>query len=323
MPPERDQRAHRRARPSRRDGGAAQGRRSDHLRPRHRGDRRLPRGGVAGRDRPRHPRRAGRRGLARLVADRANEARRVQFVTGHGADGKLPRRHRLGRRSPTQVATTSLHAAQDARRIRSRAIAQGPRSRHAGRRHRLGHAAGGSSAAGTIADIEAAPRPFRRARRSPSSSAGSPAISCARPFPPTSCPFRKHPPSESPLVNAPASFAIHRLTHLEQLEAESIHIMREVVAETERPVMLYSVGKDQRGDAASRAQGLLSRAAAFPSAPCRHDLEVPRHVRASRPRRARERHGAARPPQPGGGAARHQPVRPWRRSTPTCGRPKG
>ena len=34
------------------------------------------------------------------------------------------------------------------------------------------------------------------------------------------------------------------LTHLERLEAESIHIMREVVAETERPVMLYSVGKD-------------------------------------------------------------------------------
>jgi sulfate adenylyltransferase subunit 2 len=34
------------------------------------------------------------------------------------------------------------------------------------------------------------------------------------------------------------------LTHLEQLEAESIHIMREVVAETENPVMLYSIGKD-------------------------------------------------------------------------------
>ena len=34
------------------------------------------------------------------------------------------------------------------------------------------------------------------------------------------------------------------LTHLQRLEAESIHIMREVVAETERPVMLYSVGKD-------------------------------------------------------------------------------
>ena len=34
------------------------------------------------------------------------------------------------------------------------------------------------------------------------------------------------------------------LTHLERLEAESIHIMREAVAEAERPVMLYSVGKD-------------------------------------------------------------------------------
>lgn len=34
------------------------------------------------------------------------------------------------------------------------------------------------------------------------------------------------------------------LTHLQQLEAESIHIMREVVAEFENPVMLYSIGKD-------------------------------------------------------------------------------
>jgi sulfate adenylyltransferase subunit 2 len=36
----------------------------------------------------------------------------------------------------------------------------------------------------------------------------------------------------------------HRLTHLRQLEAESIHIMREVAAEFEKPVMLYSIGKD-------------------------------------------------------------------------------
>ncbi|MDP1616847.1 sulfate adenylyltransferase subunit CysD [Phenylobacterium sp.] len=34
------------------------------------------------------------------------------------------------------------------------------------------------------------------------------------------------------------------LTHLQRLEAESIHIMREVAAEAERPVMLYSIGKD-------------------------------------------------------------------------------
>ena len=36
----------------------------------------------------------------------------------------------------------------------------------------------------------------------------------------------------------------HTLTHLKQLEAESIHIIREVAAEFERPVMLYSIGKD-------------------------------------------------------------------------------
>ncbi len=35
-----------------------------------------------------------------------------------------------------------------------------------------------------------------------------------------------------------------RLTHLQRLEAESIHILREVVAEADRPVMLYSIGKD-------------------------------------------------------------------------------
>ena len=34
------------------------------------------------------------------------------------------------------------------------------------------------------------------------------------------------------------------LTHLQQLEAEAIHIFREVVAEFENPVMLYSIGKD-------------------------------------------------------------------------------
>ena len=37
---------------------------------------------------------------------------------------------------------------------------------------------------------------------------------------------------------------VPRLTHLKQLEAESIHIIREVAAEFEHPVMLYSIGKD-------------------------------------------------------------------------------
>ena len=52
-----------------------------------------------------------------------------------------------------------------------------------------------------------------------------------------------------------------RLTHLQRLEAESIHIMREVVAETEKPVMLYSVGKD------SAVMLHLARKAFYPAPP--------------------------------------------------------
>ena len=52
-----------------------------------------------------------------------------------------------------------------------------------------------------------------------------------------------------------------RLTHLQRLEAEAIHIMREGVAESERPAMLYSVGKD------STVLLHLARKAFFPSSP--------------------------------------------------------
>ncbi len=41
-----------------------------------------------------------------------------------------------------------------------------------------------------------------------------------------------------------SNMSSYNLTHLKQLEAESIHILREVVAESQNPVMLYSVGKD-------------------------------------------------------------------------------
>ncbi|MXP42875.1 sulfate adenylyltransferase subunit CysD [Allopontixanthobacter sediminis] len=51
------------------------------------------------------------------------------------------------------------------------------------------------------------------------------------------------------------------LTHLERLEAESIHIMREVVSETAKPVMLYSVGKD------SAVMLHLAKKAFYPSPP--------------------------------------------------------
>jgi sulfate adenylyltransferase subunit 2 len=52
--------------------------------------------------------------------------------------------------------------------------------------------------------------------------------------------------------------AAHRLNHLERLEAESIHILRETVAEAVRPVMLYSIGKD------SAVMLHLARKAFFP-----------------------------------------------------------
>jgi sulfate adenylyltransferase subunit 2 len=51
------------------------------------------------------------------------------------------------------------------------------------------------------------------------------------------------PPDSPPASHAPLADA-RTLTHLRQLEAESIHILREVVAEFENPVMLYSIGKD-------------------------------------------------------------------------------
>ena len=37
---------------------------------------------------------------------------------------------------------------------------------------------------------------------------------------------------------------MHSLSYLDQLEAESVHIFREVAAQFEKPVMLYSIGKD-------------------------------------------------------------------------------
>ncbi|MGE3302107.1 MAG: sulfate adenylyltransferase subunit CysD [Hyphomonadaceae bacterium] len=52
-----------------------------------------------------------------------------------------------------------------------------------------------------------------------------------------------------------------RLTHLERLEAESLHIMREVAAECEKPVMLYSIGKD------SAVMAHLAVKAFYPSKP--------------------------------------------------------
>ena len=58
-----------------------------------------------------------------------------------------------------------------------------------------------------------------------------------------------------------AAIAPDRLTHLQRLEAESIHILREVAAECARPVLLYSIGKD------SAALLHLARKAFYPAPP--------------------------------------------------------
>src|SRR3546814_13037738 len=57
---------------------------------------------------------------------------------------------------------------------------------------------------------------------------------------------------------------IDTLTHLDRLEAESIHIMREVMADAAKPVMLYRVGK------ASELLVHLARKAYYPSPPPFH-----------------------------------------------------
>jgi len=62
-------------------------------------------------------------------------------------------------------------------------------------------------------------------------------------------------------MNSETALAPDRLTHLQRLEAESIHIMREVVAEAGKPVMLYSVGKD------SAVMLHVAKKAFFPSPP--------------------------------------------------------
>ena len=96
--------------------------------------------------------------------------------------------------------------------------------------------------------------------------------------------------------------------HLRALEAESIHIMREVVAEFERPVMLYSIGKD------SSVLLRLAQKAFYPgpdsvsAAARRHDLQVPRDDRVPRPLHGGDRRAADRPHQQRGDRRRHAAV---------------
>lgn len=64
-----------------------------------------------------------------------------------------------------------------------------------------------------------------------------------------------------PETNTPRRDSAAGMTHLDHLEAQSIHIIREVVTETENPVMLYSIGKD------SSVMLRLAEKAFYPSKP--------------------------------------------------------
>ena len=66
---------------------------------------------------------------------------------------------------------------------------------------------------------------------------------------------------DTAILTANPTLSALRLTHLQRLEAESIHILREVAAEAERLVMLYSIGKD------SAVMLHLAKKAFYPSRP--------------------------------------------------------
>ena len=73
-----------------------------------------------------------------------------------------------------------------------------------------------------------------------------------------------------------------RFDHLRALEAESIHILREVVAEFERPVMLYSIGKDSSVLLRLAQKAFYPGPIPVPAAAHRHGLQVPRDDRVPR-----------------------------------------
>ena len=113
------------------------------------------------------------------------------------------------------------------------------------------------------------------------------------------------------------------LSNLEALEAESIHVLREAVAQSEHPVMLYSVGKD------SSVMLHLARKAFYPSPPPFPLLHVDTTWKFREMYSFRDRMAA----ELGDGPARaRQPRRAWRaastrsttarRCTRTCGRPR-
>ena len=64
------------------------------------------------------------------------------------------------------------------------------------------------------------------------------------------------------------------LSHLDELEAEAIYIIREVAAECEKPVMLYSIGKDRFGYVTPGNESFLSGETAISVFARKHDMEI-------------------------------------------------
>ncbi|NDY91947.1 sulfate adenylyltransferase subunit CysD [Ideonella sp. TBM-1] len=113
--------------------------------------------------------------------------------------------------------------------------------------------AAGATANPSPAAATAAAPPSLRAPAAGAASAPAGAPPAARP---AQAPVSLSHPFLHPRTDIPMN-----LTHLQRLEAESIHIMREVVAEADNPVMLYSIGKD------SAVMLHLARKAFYPAPP--------------------------------------------------------
>ena len=80
-------------------------------------------------------------------------------------------------------------------------------------------------------------------------------------------------PTMHQLKTADARHALPK--HLKRLEAESIEIMRDVVADFKKPVMMYSIGKDSSVMLHLAIKAFYPAKLPVSAAPCRHDLEIP------------------------------------------------
>jgi hypothetical protein len=103
------------------------------------------------------------------------------------------------------------------------------------------------------------------------------------------------------------TLAPRRMNHLQALEAESIHILREAAAEFARPVMLYSIGKD------SSVMLRLAQKAFFPGkipfVARRYQLQISRDDRVSGSLYTRIGRGIDRPQKSAGSGRGSEPVR--------------